>query len=226
MNENHTIQLAEIPIGGKGGTVWNLLHGEREDICEVLVKDFEPASRAHYHQELLHARLRNVDDALDRLMSGSYGICSNCGRTIEDAVLEVDPASSLCVECRDRKSSGEGRNQDEAADPDSKVILQNLNSYDTILLRTLNSDYRILLLDPRTGRSLIEGGSLLTEPREALVRGSALPGAPFEGGAIDVGSRLEMWVDEKVFLTSPVKSIEVRHNAQPESLQNISAELH
>jgi len=56
MNENHTIQLAEIPIGGRGGVIWNLLHGEREDICEVLVKDSEHASQAHYHQELLQAR--------------------------------------------------------------------------------------------------------------------------------------------------------------------------
>lgn len=230
MNEIHTIQLAEIPIGGRGGAVWNLLHGEREDICESLIKDFEPTARAHYHQELLQTRLRCIDDALDRLMSNSYGICSKCGRTIEDAVLKVDAARELCVECFDRQadSSGLSKNENElrAGGPASKIILEKLNSFDTILLHTLNSDYRILLLDPTTGRSLIEGGSLLLEPTEALVRGSAVPGEPFDGGAIDVGSRLEMWVDEKVFLTSPVKSIEVRHNAPAESSQNISAGLH
>jgi len=61
-----TIQLAEVPIGGKSGAVWNRLHGEREDICEALLKRSEPASK-----ELLQARLRTIDDALDRLMSGS-----------------------------------------------------------------------------------------------------------------------------------------------------------
>jgi hypothetical protein len=69
MNENRTIQLAEIPIGGQGGAVWNRLHGEREDICEALLKRSEPASQALQRQELLQARLRTIDAALDRLMA-------------------------------------------------------------------------------------------------------------------------------------------------------------
>ena len=72
MTDNRTITLAEIPIGGKGGAVWNRLHGEREDICEALLERSEPTSQAHQRQELLQARLRTIDDALDRLMSGSY----------------------------------------------------------------------------------------------------------------------------------------------------------
>lgn len=61
-----TIRLAEIPLGGYDGFAWNRLHGEREDICEALLKD-GPKER----KELLQARLRKVDDALDRLMSSS-----------------------------------------------------------------------------------------------------------------------------------------------------------
>ena len=96
MIENRTIQLAAIPIGGKGGFVWNRLHGEREDICEALLKTSEPPFQS---EQLLQARLRRIDDALDRLMSGSYGICSKCGRAIEDTTLEIDPAWSLCLDC-------------------------------------------------------------------------------------------------------------------------------
>ena len=66
ITENRTIQLAQIPLGGTSGAAWNRLHGEREDICEALLKRCEPASK-----ELLQARLRTIDDALDRLMSGS-----------------------------------------------------------------------------------------------------------------------------------------------------------
>jgi RNA polymerase-binding transcription factor DksA len=105
MIENRIITLAEIPLGGKGGAIWNRLHGEREDICESLLKPSESASQADEHQELLRARLRTLDDALDRLISGSYGICANCGRSIEDATLEVDPAWSGCVDCGNRKSN-------------------------------------------------------------------------------------------------------------------------
>lgn len=67
MNENRTINLIEIPIGGTSGFLWNSLHGEREDICEALLKDSGPAAKEH--RELLQARLRKVDDELDRLMS-------------------------------------------------------------------------------------------------------------------------------------------------------------
>ena len=66
MNENTTIKLVEIPIGGQGGFIWNRLHGEREDICEALLKD-----NADDRKASLQARLRKVDDALDRLMSRS-----------------------------------------------------------------------------------------------------------------------------------------------------------
>src|SRR5689334_13946267 len=65
MTDNRTIPLTEIPIGGKGGAFWNRLHGEREDICEALLKRSESASQAHQHHELLQARLRSIDDALD-----------------------------------------------------------------------------------------------------------------------------------------------------------------
>ena len=99
MSASRTIHLVDIPMGGKGGFVWNRLHGERENICEALLKDSEPLSEAVQRRYLLQGRLRRIDDALDRLMSGSYGICSKCRRQIEDATLEVDPAWALCSNC-------------------------------------------------------------------------------------------------------------------------------
>jgi len=67
MREERTIHLAEIPIGGKDRFVWNSLHDEREELCEALVKE-ETEGKRH----MLQARLRSIDDALDRLMSGPY----------------------------------------------------------------------------------------------------------------------------------------------------------
>lgn len=99
MSENRTIQLAAIPIGGKDGFFWNRLHGEREDICEALLKHPESSFQPLQSQQLLQARLRRVDDALDRLMSGSYGRCSKCGHAIEDTTLEIDPAWARCMDC-------------------------------------------------------------------------------------------------------------------------------
>ena len=101
MNNNRTIHLVEIPIGGKGGFIWNRLHGEREDLCEALLKDSAP--RFEERKQVLQARLRRIDDALDRLMSGSYGNCSKCGGAIDDTRLDMDPAMALCFNCWSRK---------------------------------------------------------------------------------------------------------------------------
>ena len=138
MNENRTIKLLEIPIGGNGGFIWNRLHAEREEICEALSRD-----SADDRKESLQTRLRNVDDALDRLMSGSYGNCSKCGGAIDEAKLGIDPALALCLDCW----TGEHGPLSSGVES-SDVVLETLNHFDTILLHTHNSEYRILLLDP------------------------------------------------------------------------------
>ena len=210
MSENRTIHLVDIPIGGKGGYTWNRLHSEREDICEALLKDDEG-------KESLQARLRKVDDALDRLMSGSYGNCSNCGQAMDDKRLDIDPALELCVKCWGREPG---------SNSSSDIILESLNTFDTIIVQTHNSVYRILLLDPTTGRALVDGGEYLVEPSEALLKGSASLRSEFKVGTISVGCRLEMWIDERVFITSPIKSVHVKHNSELESVEDISTALH
>ena len=122
MSENRTIHLIDIPIGGKGGYFWNRLHSQREDICEALLKDGAAESA-----ELLQARLRKVDDALDRLMSGSYGNCSNCGEAIDDTTLEIDPALELCLNCWTLKS-------EPGLSPNAKIRPQSVNAFTTIML--------------------------------------------------------------------------------------------
>lgn len=221
MNEKRTIHLIEIPIRGKAGFIWNRLHGEREDICDALLKD------SGERREVLQTRLRKVDDALDRVMSGSYGNCSKCGRAIDDSKLEIDPALALCLVCWGRESAAIGSREDEHQRSNiDDVMIESLNAFDTVLLRTYNSEYRILLLDPKTGRALIEGGKYLVEPSEALLKGSAVSGSEFKAGSICAGCRLEMWVDERVFITSPIISVHVKHNGAAESVQDISAALH
>ena len=248
MNTNPKIHLVEIPIGGNGGLVWNRLHSEREDICEAMLTDSQKMSgldaevkgprevaNTYWHQELLQSRLRKIDNALDRLMSGSYGNCSKCGRWIEDTKLEFDPAIAFCSHCWEREqnqtrpvSLSQSVNQMGDANPsiDSSPIeisLESLHPFDTILVRTLYSDYRILLLDPKTGRALIEGGQYMIEPREGLLTGSKLHGSVFKLGSIVVGYHLEMWINERIVSTSRVQSISVEHHEWAESVDAIRA---
>jgi hypothetical protein len=231
MNEQRRIHLVDIPMAGRGGLIWNRLHGEREEICEVLIKDparvFEAGGKVNERKAALQERLRKIDDALDRLMSGSYGNCSRCGRSIDDTKLDTDPALAVCLDCwSSEPTTLSGPEMECDVDSGAGVTLDSLKAFDTILLQTQNSEYRILLLDPHTGRALVDGGNHLIEPSEALVRGSAGHGSPFKGGMICVGCRLELWVDERALITSPVKSVEVKSNFAAESLQGISTAMH
>lgn len=42
---------------------------------------------------------KQVDKALSKMESGTYGICEKCGGKIEAERLEADPAASLCIKC-------------------------------------------------------------------------------------------------------------------------------
>jgi RNA polymerase-binding transcription factor DksA len=95
MIENSTIQLAKVPIGGKEGIVWRRLHEEREDTCEAMLASSESGAQANH--DLLQARLKKIDDALDRLMSGTYGSCLKCGRSIIAATRDTDPVETHCL---------------------------------------------------------------------------------------------------------------------------------
>jgi RNA polymerase-binding transcription factor DksA len=48
--------------------------------------------------EQIEAELGDVEHALERLESGTYGTCEACGRPIDDARLEAMPATRFCVD--------------------------------------------------------------------------------------------------------------------------------
>jgi RNA polymerase-binding transcription factor DksA len=118
MSVNVNRYLIDNAVERNGGLEWHRLHAEREEICEALLKGWAPAYEAqpeakrmsselamhdaNWHRDLLQARLRKIDDALDRLMAGSYGNCCKCGRWIEDSKLDFDPAIAFCIECWQR----------------------------------------------------------------------------------------------------------------------------
>ena len=45
--------------------------------------------------------LSDIDNALQRLDLGSYGVCASCGQPIPDARLQVMPYAVICVDCAD-----------------------------------------------------------------------------------------------------------------------------
>lgn len=53
-------------------------------------------------RELLVDRVNRISAALDRLSSGEYGTCTECGEPIAPARLRVLPEVETCVRCQDR----------------------------------------------------------------------------------------------------------------------------
>lgn len=49
---------------------------------------------------LLENRLDEIDSALSRLDSGSYGMCADCAQPIPPRRLEALPFATLCVTCQ------------------------------------------------------------------------------------------------------------------------------
>ena len=51
-------------------------------------------------------RLKEVDEALDRIKTGSYGICEECGGPISLKRIEVRPVAKYCVPCLTKLEKG------------------------------------------------------------------------------------------------------------------------
>jgi DnaK suppressor protein len=46
-------------------------------------------------------KLKQIDDALDRIEENTYGLCEECGVKIPRARLKVVPFAKYCVECKE-----------------------------------------------------------------------------------------------------------------------------
>jgi len=51
----------------------------------------------HLNEQTL---LAQVDDALERMEKGVYGLCERCGEEIDYARLEAIPYATLCIRCQ------------------------------------------------------------------------------------------------------------------------------
>ncbi len=60
-----------------------------------------------FHQSDDHRRiLQLVNEALERLKSGSYGLCVACHEEVETKRLEAVPWARHCIECQEKQEQG------------------------------------------------------------------------------------------------------------------------
>jgi len=69
-------------------------HGDEESDKSEQVGDQLAAAQE------LKDRLNEIDIALSKIQSGTYGVCEKCGKPIEHEILLIDPESRFCKECK------------------------------------------------------------------------------------------------------------------------------
>ncbi len=51
--------------------------------------------------------LSKIEDALQRIEDGTYGICDACGEEISEERLKARPVTTLCIDCKKRQEAQE-----------------------------------------------------------------------------------------------------------------------
>lgn len=92
--------------------------GKTVDEMNVLAKDNfpDPVDRASMESDRsFDLRIRDrerkliskVNEALERIEGGTFGICEVCGGEIGEKRLEARPVTTLCIECKQEQEEAE-----------------------------------------------------------------------------------------------------------------------
>ena len=76
--------------------------GKRE---EEATESFELEKRLAVERQV-REKLAEVEHALEKFESGTYGSCDSCGQPIAPERLEALPQASLCVNCKAKSAKG------------------------------------------------------------------------------------------------------------------------
>lgn len=91
-------------------------YGERPS--RVAEEDQAPLSHEEYITQALNRMdwqtLREVDQALERIDKGEYGVCEECGDPISIKRLNAVPWARRCLECQESRSFDEAEVWSEA----------------------------------------------------------------------------------------------------------------
>ena len=88
----------------EGMDTYDLASEERDREINFILSDRE------------RVKLKQIDDALERLDDGSYGVCESCGLEIAEERLVAMPFSRLCRDCQqdeEREAKSQRRFDDE-----------------------------------------------------------------------------------------------------------------
>lgn len=92
-----------------GNVVNEQFHYPKEDLIDdvdMTSTELETSMRMRLrNREALF--LRKIEDALQRITDGTFGVCDGCENDIELRRLEARPTATLCVHCKEEQERSE-----------------------------------------------------------------------------------------------------------------------
>jgi DnaK suppressor protein len=88
----------------EGMDTYDLASEERDREINFILSDRE------------RVKIKQIDDALERIEDASYGVCESCGLEIAEERLDVMPFTRLCRDCQqdqEREARSQRRSDDE-----------------------------------------------------------------------------------------------------------------
>ena len=71
------------------------------------IQDMADAASNSYNADILMSisdndlnLLKDIDNALDKMKNGTYGICEECDEKINEKRLEANPVARYCISCK------------------------------------------------------------------------------------------------------------------------------
>jgi DnaK suppressor protein len=84
-------------VGGDWeGSSFGAMQGEEADSSDAADQIEELVTNVPLVEEL-ETRLKEINAALSRMKKGTFGICAECGKPIDEDRLEANPAAATCV---------------------------------------------------------------------------------------------------------------------------------
>ena len=89
------------------------IYESSQEVGQDGIQDIGDEAANVYNKQILltlneneRLRLKEVDEALDRIRTETYGTCEECGEPIGLKRLEVKPVAKYCVPCKTKLEKG------------------------------------------------------------------------------------------------------------------------
>ncbi|MBI3755829.1 MAG: TraR/DksA family transcriptional regulator [Deltaproteobacteria bacterium] len=102
-NESNTLKF-EI------GDIYDIASNERERELTLMLGDRD------------REKLAETDEALERIKSGTYGVCDECGEPIGEARLMALPFTKVCIDCKSKDEREKGARKRYEEEPGLAIL--------------------------------------------------------------------------------------------------------